>query len=273
MSHYQLETLEPRRLLSWGTVDDYQYLAGNNASAAALATDSSGQIHAVGEATTPTGQHLLVRKSSDQGTTWSAPMDDHIFPGSTGIEVTDIAVDGTGNQLFTTGFYYVASGSVWFVRRSQDAGLTWATVDAFTLGGSGAYAQARAVTMDAAGNVYVVGRATPGGIDHTWIVRRSLDGGSTWSTVDSITGRAEASGVFVHPTAGIFVAGAIVAASGISTSSGSSAAAKMAETPGRTLTTSNWIRSSSPMARDWARMPWGTSTLSGLPRSRIRGGL
>jgi len=87
----------------------------------------------------------------------------------------------------------------WFVRRSIDGGLTWSKVDDFT---GGYRALAHALTTDSAGNVFVVGESG------AWVVRKGTanpDQSMTWSSVDTVSGAAE--GVFVHPTAGIFVAG------------------------------------------------------------------
>jgi len=99
----------------------------------------------------------------------------------------------------------------WIVRRSTDGGANWSTVDAFTPGGF--TTEADAITVDAAGNVYVVGVADYKTGNSYWTVRKGVSG-TAFSTVDSIPKGGGAIGsaiaalaVFVHPTAGVFVAG------------------------------------------------------------------
>jgi hypothetical protein len=210
-----VESLESRRLLSgWTTVDDFRYIGvpgsgtySPGGTAQALAVDASGQVYAGGFGRDTNSFHSLVKRSSDAGASWSAPIDDY---QAGFVQMTDMAVSPTG-AVFTAGYAGTLLNNRleyrWLVRRSTDGGATWSNVDQFTLGGT--RANADAITTDAAGNVYTVGSATPSGAGatSTWIVRRSTDGGGTWSTIDSVSGGAHANGVFVHPTAGIFVAG------------------------------------------------------------------
>jgi hypothetical protein len=61
-------------------------------------------------------------------------------------------------------------------------------VDSFLLG---SYPDARAVTVDAIGRVFVTGSYTIGsGTTSTqhWITRASVDGGVTWTTTDDLVG-------------------------------------------------------------------------------------
>jgi hypothetical protein len=209
-----LEALEQRTPMSgWTTVDDYRYIGSPGTGpyspgggAQALAVDSGGQIYAGGYGRDTDNFHLLVKRSSDGGTSWSAPLDDHQAGFA---QMSDMAVSSTG-ALFTAGLEGTLTNHQlndhWLVRRSVDGGTTWSTVDQFSLGG--AQAGASGIASDAAGNLYAVGFACPAGTTAgNWVVRRSQDGGTTWSTVDSFAADGGANGVFVHPTAGIFVAG------------------------------------------------------------------
>jgi hypothetical protein len=76
--------------------------------------------------------------------------------------------------------------SSWIVRRSQNGGATWATVDTYRLASLN-FAIANGIGADSQGNLYVVGHANApygqSGYAH-WIVRKSADGGNSWSTVD-----------------------------------------------------------------------------------------
>src|SRR5439155_17238582 len=69
----------------------------------------------------------------------------------------------------------------WIVRRSTDGGASWSTVDAFTPGGF--TTEADAITVDAAGNVYVVGVADYNTGNSYWTVRKGV-GGTAFATVD-----------------------------------------------------------------------------------------
>jgi hypothetical protein len=160
-------------------------------------------------------------KSSDAGATW-VTIDDYFNPGVTNSNSgpgydAGIAADPAGN-LYAAGYDNSFSGGIphWFVRRSADGGLTWATVDDFTLGGS--QAQPNALAADAAGNVYVDGAARTAGSTGTnyAIVRKgtpTTSGGMTWSTIEADAGKPAASGVFCHSTAGIFLSGTVLLSS------------------------------------------------------------
>ena len=198
---------------TWQTVDDFQYAAGKAAVAVGLAKDPSGTIYAAGWAKDTNGtMHALTMKSADAGATWSNPVDDFLYPGS--LPTVDVAIvsDSAGN-LYSAGYAFVNGISArWLVRRSQDHGVTWSTMDDFTLGGT--VAQCHALTTDVSGNIYAVGYGTMAQSSTTfyWTVRKGTanqDGSMSWSTVDTFSpsGSGNAMGVFCHPTAGIFVAG------------------------------------------------------------------
>jgi len=79
----------------------------------------------------------------------------------------------------------------WTVRRSRDGGATWATVEAFPglIRGMPA-SSAVGIGADRAGNIYVVGQSNDAVINSTqagdyWLVRKSTDGGTSWTTADS----------------------------------------------------------------------------------------
>jgi hypothetical protein len=79
-----------------------------------------------------------------------------------------------------------SSSQAWLVRRSLDGGATWATVDDYQASG-GYAATAFGAGADAQGNIYVVGRAAVPNKNSTinqWQVRRSTNGGVSWTTVD-----------------------------------------------------------------------------------------
>jgi hypothetical protein len=207
---------------AWQTVDDYIVITSSNnfgGGAYAITKDPSGNLYAAGWAdnTSPAeyGNFLaMIRKSADGGATWSV-VDRFWHADSPGDVYNGIAADRAG-ILYAVGEDLAYPH--WFVRRSLDAGLTWQTVDDFgggcvttvistnpyrtevTCNNPGAYT----VATDLAGNVYVAGYS-----NQVWVVRKSVDQGNSWSTVDVFNPGvgAGARAVLCHPTAGVFVAG------------------------------------------------------------------
>ncbi len=105
------------------------------------------------------------------------------FPGLS-TQPRGVLADRQGN-LLVCGFAHVGAGcspeallepcSHWLVRRSQDDGRTWETVDDFYFDSLlRSTPWPRWIGMDRAGHVYVAG---------SYVVRRSTDGGSSWLTV------------------------------------------------------------------------------------------
>jgi hypothetical protein len=166
----------------WSTVDSFQYASGASPVAYGFGADGSGNIFVAGTATDKTGSwHWVVRKSSNAGQSW-ATVDD--LKG--GYARTVCSAPG---GIFAVG--QSASGT-WLVRRSVNGGATWSTVD--TLSATGV---ADGACSDNSGNIYVAGLAfitTQPATKHTaaqgygaWVIRRSSDGGATWSTVDQFS--------------------------------------------------------------------------------------
>jgi hypothetical protein len=167
----------------------YQYAAGQWIDATGFAADNSGNIYVVGwgrDASRKSYLHWLVRKSADGGQTWTL-VDDVQGP------TVDFGAAGAGfvagSGVFVVGAPYAGSSSSWLVRRSitGEAG-TWSTVDSPFAGA------AQAVGSDNQGNIYVAGSksittATKPKLTgySAWVIRRSTDGGNTWSTVDTFT--------------------------------------------------------------------------------------
>jgi hypothetical protein len=191
---------------SWYTVDDFQYATGTVAYASGLAKDPTGTImYSVGEAGDASFvRHHLVFQTADGGTNWSASDD---YTGSAdGIALGSypaIAADPGGN-LYASDGGRANGSSAWFVRSLPAGSSTWVMVD--LLLGSG---YPSALATDAAGNVYVVGS----GQSETWLVRKGTptSTGMSWANVDVVTNPngCAASGVFCHPTAGVFVVGQV----------------------------------------------------------------
>jgi len=189
-------------------------LALPDASNWGLTASPSGTIYAVGNTYTTWSQ--LVLGSSDSGSSWSV-LDDFAPPGrhvdffglfDLGGGITS---DPAGN-LYVSGLSYPDEFSnaeaQWYVRRSTDGGATWTTVDAFVKSPVDANADDIGIAADASGNAYVSGcdfYQSGSNFSPLWTIRKGV-GGTSFSTVDMLP-NSRPTDVFLHPTAGIFVAG------------------------------------------------------------------
>ena len=222
---------------SWSTVSVFQYTSGMDSRGYAFAADTLANIYTVGYGSGPATRlspgalHWLVRKSTDGGLTWTLaedfftsakggfpqwgiPLKAHFAPGIGLFVVGQTSTGQTGYPL------------IWTVRRSMDGGTTWSTVDLNSATGSAYIASANGVSSDAQGNVYVVGRIDVcQTVKHKsyntgqWVVRKSSDGGNTWSSVDMFSGAigsvSSAHAVGLDAAGNIVVAGQYPDAQGV----------------------------------------------------------
>jgi hypothetical protein len=158
-------------------VDTYQYPGGKASAPFQIASDTAGNLYAVGKGDEDPRSyvvlHWLVRRSTDGGQTWNTV--DDPFPASGTTQAKSVAV-GPAGEIYVGG----QASDVWTVRKSVDGGVTWNTVDSLSSGQVGNEATGLLVTPS--GAVYAVGVSAK-----SWLVRRSLDGGATWQTVDAYT--------------------------------------------------------------------------------------
>jgi hypothetical protein len=172
---------------TWGVVDRYRYVPGQNAEATAFAADADGAIYVGGYGKDSTYrknginyvEHWVVRKSTDGGATWQT-VDDYRYAADYYSRAQGLTV--SGGTVYAVG----KSRDFWVTRRSTDGGSTWSTIDQYQLDTQW-NSQANSVAADAAGNVYVVGEGVKGpkmSRTANWVVRKLPAGGSTWSTVD-----------------------------------------------------------------------------------------
>lgn len=192
--------------LKWITVDDYQYPSGSTNSddiEPVLGKDIYGNLYVAGSSFDSEGNaHWIVRKSSDDGTTWNT-VDDFRTTGIISI-ATSFTSDANGN-IYVAGYGSTShSGYHWFVKKSNNAGVTWSVIDNFQLPDKGD-AGATSLTADNNGNVYCTGMAS-----NQWIVRRSNDNGNIWNTVDNFQGTGDLSApraIIADATNNLYVAG------------------------------------------------------------------
>jgi hypothetical protein len=182
---------------SWGIVEAFNDMSLST-TFRAIGTDAAGNVYATGLSMTVNnskGQsgYWVVRKSSDQGTTWST-VDRFALPNNSYsiASAGGFGRDSLGN-LYVVGTATVTQAgsqiSHWIVRKSSNAGISWATVDDFlygtgaTPGPTGIICTSSGVFVSGGGyKDYSVGKLK-GSVVH-WLVRRSTNGGATWTTVD-----------------------------------------------------------------------------------------
>jgi len=167
---------------TWVTVDDFVMKSSATTDEMGIAVDAAGDVYVSGCDFYSSGSDWIIRKGVG-GTSFSTV---DFLPNS---YPKDIFVHPTAG-IFVVGSTQVTiknqTSSAWLVRRSTDGGATWSNVDTFQLS-SGKYSGAWGFSANASG-IYVVGAggAVNKGLssDH-WIVRKSTNGGSSWTTVDN----------------------------------------------------------------------------------------
>lgn len=185
-------------VLKTDTTEATWYLSDNSnpsppqgSSIAGLAFDANGNLYSAGTLwnlctkTSCPGTFWYVRKSPDRGATW-ATVD--LFQAVAGKSAGSggVAGDALGN-IYVSGGATDANGVYhWLVRKSADGGQTWATVDDLSPGRSYGIGSVPGVGLFAVGSLSSTtsGKGNKTTTTTSWVVRRSVDGGNTWVTVD-----------------------------------------------------------------------------------------
>ena len=146
---------------TWETVDDIDSPA---AFAAGVVSDSAGNVFVAGSIKDATGNsHATVMKSNDQGGTWVTL--DYVAAATNswtirGIVSARIAIGENTfeNHLVTAS---LSGGNKWLIRRSVNAGATWATLDIY-MNPNPQYVleSPPSLALDGKGNIFAVGVAT-----------------------------------------------------------------------------------------------------------------
>jgi hypothetical protein len=187
---------------TWETVVDYPAetdLSAPNGAAAAFRTitaaDVGGERHLVATGFYRrvnrqgyTAQWLTIR-SKDGGTTWET-LDEYVHPTFYPSLPRDIAIDTNGNIYLVTLAKEGTAGtgnSRWLIRKglATAGGMTWSMVGDFAY--VDGYESAHGFDADGPSGVTCVGSSVfvVGSGAHSWIVRKSINGGSTWPVVDT----------------------------------------------------------------------------------------
>lgn len=173
----------------FSTVDTF---GGVSACAYAIAVDSAGDVFVAGTSSITTRTRggttntpLWTVREEAAGQTGFVTVDNYAGPPNGRFAPNGIAVISSGPNagVYTAGY----NGNLWMVRKSSNGGTTWSTVETFQYAPN-YMTGAQGVMVDQRGDIFVVGGATPNlGATSTgchWLVRKSADGGASWSTID-----------------------------------------------------------------------------------------
>jgi hypothetical protein len=191
----------------WVLVDE-AITGGNGTGYNAFLADPStpARLYAGGRIGPYDTASWIIRQSDDGGQTWTTT--DLFAPGPNSL-CSELAVDEHGH-VYAAG-QYGESSSTGVVRKSTDFGASWQTIDTFP--GIARAAAYHPVTK----TLFVGGINNSGGsgknIIPQWSIRRSADGGLTWTTVGGFapkgTKAAMIQSVHAHGAATIYAAGYI----------------------------------------------------------------
>jgi hypothetical protein len=209
----------------WQTVLDYQFAAGQDSYGHAIAADASGDVFSAGNGNDASGiVHGITLKTDTTLGPWYFSNDTNPDPTQYNSYIWDFGIDA-GQNLYSIGQLTPNSTGIayWNVRKSSDSGLHWSNAGDPYQYATGQWIDATGFAADDSGNIYVAGwsraQTIVGSGKHTttqttihWLVRKSADGGQTWTLVDDVTGASAAGAGFV-PGAGVFVVGAPYASS------------------------------------------------------------
>ncbi len=223
------------RAQTWQTVLDYQLAVGEPAGSRGIAADLVSQVFTAGTANDASGVgHGIALTSEtsqlakgDLSAVWGLSDDTLLDPGFNpsqySSDIYDCGYDSRG-FLYSVGQLWpdaTPGEAFWYVRKSSNGGQSWSTL--YEPDGSlyqyspGQWVWPTGFATDDSGNIYVVGgghgvRVTGSGkhaatqITLHRLVRKSSDGGQTWTLVDDVEGPV-ASAVAVVPGKGVFVVG------------------------------------------------------------------
>lgn len=181
---------------AWNWVDDYQLAPGKVAGVSGMAAVDHGAVFSSGGADDASRvRHGFVRRSLDAGQSWVTVLD------VSGIAQFAAVTIGPSGRVHAAGPGLVSS---WVTAVSEDGGTSWTVGNAWAGGGS-----PLAVVEDVAGRVFVGGYIIDTNKRWHFSIRRSLDGGATWATVQDLVSPSGASSVWALAAtpAGVFAAG------------------------------------------------------------------
>ena len=199
---------------TWSHLDqNFTPPGANNSQFHAFDAGPSGRVYAGGVDDRAGGEWFVER--NDPGGPW---LIDDQFQYQAGQEARcwDLKVDASGN-VYASGRAYTSKCGLWVVRKRDAASGQWTTSDVFGVNTSGKWSTPSSVAIYP-GTVPVVlvsGFTMNNKGQQVWTVRRSIDQGITWATVDSLGAPSAARAMAVTSMGGIFVVGDSQSSKGI----------------------------------------------------------
>lgn len=193
----------------WEIVEEWVPSATEGAGSRGIGFGIDGAVYVAGAIEpTPETSRWIVRKSTDDGASWDIVDDFELAPGL-GAGGGDVAVADDGRIYVLGGATPVGTETHRIVRRSDDDGASWETVDDFVYApGHASYTSGLGIAPD--GSIWSTGQSGSATMSH-WIVRKSDDGGDSWDTVDDfqlVPGQTSLpSGIAFAPDGAPFVSG------------------------------------------------------------------
>lgn len=163
---------------SWTDIggDTFQLNSKESAGANGFTADAHGNVYTCGNAFLRNIPHWIVRLLPAGGADWQTVSD--LTAKSGGYANGMCFFPGNNFNPVAAVFAVGWVNSKWEVRRSQDHGMSWFSVDpGIGLG------NAHKAICDSAGNIFVVGSRDGGSGSSRWVVRMSPDGGNSWATM------------------------------------------------------------------------------------------
>ena len=176
------QTVQP-----WVIVDDIA-----NGKQTSMSADRAGNVFVAGRVYDGVRTMGSISRGDNQGTTWTtlAIHDDVEIYGAIAAATIQVAPASATTPAVTEN-HLVAAGylkATWVTRRSLDAGAKWETIDSFpvNLNNPTAYTMISGVSIDSAGNCYVVGTAQQSNVLKNkntvvkrWVIRKIVKGAPT----------------------------------------------------------------------------------------------
>ena len=162
----------------WEIIDRFQDSGGQTARTSSLLTDSSGHLFS-SVYLDPNYNRWIVRKSTDHGKTWTTSDSFQVVPDELNYALG--MTEGAAGSILVAGVLANATQTRGAIRRSQDVGHSWSTVNDYLYPGSGDCKFYEVKKIGTA--LFSLGRCHDGTTTH-WLVLRSLDNGDTWTVVD-----------------------------------------------------------------------------------------
>ncbi len=167
-----------------------------------LTSAPDGALFAVGNRSATVSGRAFVWQSLDYGATWT---EINPWAGQSGTFLCMDVAAGNADSIYACGYV----GTKWVVRKGQrtpTGGITWTTADNIPGTQPDSICVRPSVVPGQADEILVCGLAAG-----KWTVRRSVNGGATWTTIDSYSTSMQRgySGVATGPGSSIYVVGRI----------------------------------------------------------------